>query len=375
MRIRTLTAKKILDSRKKPTIQVFVNGCSGAAPSGTSKSKYEALDYPISAAESAKFVNAKLKNELVGFKFNDFSDLEKLEQKLPSIFGANPTIALEFAILNAWSRDEKKPLWKLLNPKAKVMPRLLANVVGGGAHAIKPVKSIQEFLISPQTASFESDVKEAQRIHKEIGKKLRARSKDLENAWITTQPIHKILNLLSKVAGQSQIGCDIAASTLFAHNEYHWRDFGALKADKHLQIISNLTYEFGLFYLEDPFEQNAVLDFAKLLKKQKYSLVCGDDLVATNLKRLEHAVNESAINAVIIKPNQAGSLIKTKDVFDYAVKKGITPVMSHRSGETMDTTIAHLAFAWQAPFVKFGIAGKERLAKLNELVKIERAAA
>jgi enolase len=130
-----------------------------------------------------------------------------------------------------------------------------------------------------------------------------------------------------------------------------------------------------LFYLEDPFEQNAVTDFAKLLKKQKYSMVCGDDLVATNLKRLENAANEKAINAVIIKPNQAGSLIKTKDVFDLAVRKGITPVVSHRSGETMDATIAHLAFAWQAPFVKFGIAGKERLAKLNELIKIERAAA
>jgi enolase len=372
MRIKTISAKVISDSRKKPTIQIFVNGRSGAAPSGTSKSRYEALDYPVSAGESARFVNSKLKHVLNGFRLEDFSDLEKLENKLPRIFGANPTIALEFAILNAWARDEKKPLWKLLNPKAKIMPRLLANVVGGGAHAIKPVKSIQEFLISPQTASFESDVKEAQRIHKEIGKKLRAKSKDLENAWITTQPIHKILNLLSKVAGQSQIGCDIAASTLFAHNEYHWRDFGALKADKHLQILANLAYEFNLFYLEDPFQQNAVLDFAKLLKKQKYSMVCGDDLVATNLKRLENAANENAINAVIIKPNQAGSLIKTKDVFDFAVSKGITPVVSHRSGETTDATIAHLAFAWQAPFVKFGIAGKERLAKLNELIKIEK---
>jgi enolase len=372
MRIKTISAKVISDSRKKPTIQIFVNGRSGAAPSGTSKSTYEALDYPVSAGESVRFVNSKLKNELIGFKFNDFSDFEKLENKLPKIFGANPTIALEFAILNAWARDEKKPLWKLLNPKAKVMPRLLANVVGGGAHAIKPVKSIQEFLISPQTASFESDVKEAQRIYRGIGKKLRARSKDLENAWITTQSIHKILNLLSKVAGQSQIGCDIAASTIYAHNEYHWRDFGALKADKQLQILANLAYEFNLFYLEDPFQQNAVMDFTKLLKKQKYSMVCGDDLVATNLKRLENAANENAINAVIIKPNQAGSLIKTKKVFDYAVKKGITPVISHRSGETMDATIAHLAFAWQAPFVKFGIAGKERLAKLNELIKIEK---
>lgn len=101
-------------------------------------------------------------------------------------------------------------------------------------------------------------------------------------------------------------------------------------------------------------------------------MVCGDDLVATDLERLQTAIAERAINAVIIKPNQAGSLIKTKEVFDLAVSKGIAPIISHRSGETEDATIAQLAFAWQAPFVKFGIAGKERMAKLNELIKIER---
>jgi len=102
-------------------------------------------------------------------------------------------------------------------------------------------------------------------------------------------------------------------------------------------------------------------------------MICGDDLTATNLNRLKKAVQMKAINAIIIKPNQAGSLIKTKEVFDYAIKHNITPIISHRSGETMDATIAHLAFAWQAPFVKFGISGEERLAKLNELIKIEKS--
>ena len=372
MRIRTLTAKKILDSRRKSTIQIFVNGASGAAPSGTSKSKYEALDYPVSAGESVKFINSKLKKQLIGSKFNDFSDFVEIEKKLPAIFGANPTIALEFAILNAWAKDKHLPLWKLLNPKAKTMPRLLANVVGGGAHAIPAMKGVQEILVSPRENSLAADVAEARRIHKEIGKKLRAKHKDLENAWVTKQPVHKVLRLLSEIAGQAQIGCDFAASTIYAHNEYHWREFGALKADKQLELLAKLAYEFNLFYLEDPFQQNAVSDFAKLSRKLKYCLICGDDLVATDPERLQKAANERAINAVIIKPNQCGSLIKTKEVFDYAVKKGIAPIISHRSGETLDATIAQLAFAWQAPFVKFGIAGKERLAKLNELIKIEK---
>jgi len=371
MKIKTISAQTILDSRKKKTIEIFVNGMSGAAPSGTSKSEFEALDYPISAGESVRFVNSKLKKQLIGFKFNSFSDFIELEKKLPKIFGANPTIALEFAVLNAWARDEKQPLWKLLNPDAKAMPRILANVIGGGAHAKNSI-DIQEILVSPQTNSFADDVSEAQRIYKEIGKKLRAKAKSLENAWVTKRPLHEVLNLLSQISGQSQIGCDFASSNTYKHSNYHWREFGELNPTKQLKMISDLAYEFELFYLEDPFSQSAFSDFAKLSRKLKYGLVCGDDLIATDLERLQTAIAERAINAVIIKPNQAGSLIKTKDVFDLAVSKGIAPIISHRSGETEDATIAQIAFAWQAPFVKFGIAGKERLAKLNELIKIER---
>lgn len=249
MRIKTISAQTILDSRRKPTIQVFINGCSGAAPSGTSKSEFEALDYPIGVRESVKFINSKLKHILKGFKFNSFSDLIELENKLPKLFGANPTIALEFAVLNAWARDEKKPLWKLLNPDAKVMPRILANVVGGGAHAKNSI-DIQEILISPQTSSFADDVKEAQRIYKEIGKKLRAKTKSLENAWITKKPIHEVLNLLSKLTHQAQIGCDFASSNTYKHADYHWREFGELTPAKQLKLISDLAYEFELFYLE-----------------------------------------------------------------------------------------------------------------------------
>jgi enolase len=372
MRIKTISAQTIFDSRRKTTIQVFINGCSGAAPSGTSKSEFEALDYPISVDSSVKFVNSKLKKRLIGFKFSSFSDLIELEKKFPKLFGANPTIALEFAVLNAWARDEKQPLWKLLNPSADVMPRILANVVGGGAHAKNSI-DIQEILVSPQTNSFADDVSEAQRIYKEIGKKLRAKAKSLENAWVTKQEIHKVLTLLSSISGQSQIGCDFASSNTYKHANYHWREFGELNTAKQLKMISDLAYEFELFYLEDPFSQSAFGDFAKLSRKLKYSLVCGDDLVATDLERLQMAIDERAITAVIIKPNQAGSLIKTKEVFDLAVKKGITPIISHRSGETEDATIAQIAFAWQAPFVKFGIAGKERMAKLNELIKIEKS--
>ena len=371
MRIKTISAQTVLDSRRKPTIRILINGASGAAPSGTSKSEFEALDYPISAKESVAFINTKLKPALRGFKFEQFSDLQKLEQKLPKLFGANPTIALEFAVLNAWAKDEGKPLWDLLNPKAKVMPRLLANVVGGGAHARNSI-DIQEILVSPQTNSFESDVKEAQRIYKEIGKKLKAKRKGLENAWVTKRPIHEVLNLLSQISGQAQIGCDFASSNTYKHANYHWREFDELTPAKQLKLISDLAYEFELFYLEDPFSQSAFEDFAKLSRKLKYNMICGDDLIATDLKRLQAAIAERAINAVIIKPNQCGSLIKTKEVFDFAVSKGIAPIVSHRSGETEDATIAQLAFAWQAPFVKFGIAGKERLAKLNELIKIEQ---
>lgn len=129
--------------------------------------------------------------------------------------------------------------------------------------------------------------------------------------------------------------------------------------------------ENNLCYVEDPLHENDFKGFANLCAKTN-TLICGDDLTCTHLERVKKAVKEKAINALIVKPNQVGSLLEAKKVLDLAKKNNIIPVISHRSGETQDDLIADLAVGWQIPVIKTGIVGKERLAKLNRLLRIER---
>ena len=380
MKVTDIRANKIKNSRGEPTIQVVVNKVGkGSAPSGASKGRFEAVDYPKGIDYAINLINKTVSKSLGGFEFNGFSDLKKAERKLPKNLGANPTIALEFALLNALAADKNKPLWHILNPDARKMPRILANVIGGGAHISKKARTldIQEVLISPNTNSVENDVHATSDFYSDLGIVLRAKKQTDEGAWVPLNCIEDVLEIVLKVIGYEK-GIDVAASQLYKNGKYHWARLWGCKPEvvdkkKQIDIITSIAREYNLFYVEDPLNQNDFEGFAELKKRLPLAMICGDDLTATNLGRLKKAVKMKSISAVIIKPNQCGSLVKAKEVFDYAVKHKITPIISHRSGETTDATIAHIAFAWQAPFVKFGIAQKERMAKLNELMKIEKS--
>jgi len=380
MQVTDIRASKTKNSRNESTIQIVVNKTgAGSAPSGASKGKFEAVDYPKGIDYSINLINKTISKSLVGFQFNCFDDLKKVEKKLPASLGANPTIALEFALLNALAISKNKPLWHILNPNARKMPRILANVIGGGAHISRKSRTldIQEVLISPNTYTIENDVRVTSDFYADLGIVLRAKKQTDEGAWVPLNCIEDVLEIVLKVTGYEK-GIDVAASRLYKNGKYHWARLWGCRPEvadkkKQIDIIASIAKEYNLFYVEDPLQQEDFAGFAELKKKLPITMICGDDLTATNLTRLKKAVKMKSISAVIIKPNQAGSLVKTKEVFDYAVAHGITPVVSHRSGETMDATIAHIAFAWQAPFVKFGIGQKERMAKLNELVKIEKS--
>jgi len=380
MRITDVKAMPITNSRGQPTIKVIVNKFGeGSAPSGASTGKYEAIDYPKGLNFSIKLVHKAVSQSLKGFEFERFEDLEKIEAKLPKYLGANPTIALEFALLNALAKHKGMPLWMILNPRAIKLPRILANVIGGGAHT--PEKSrtedIQEILVSPKTGRIERDVEATLEFYNDLGIIVGAKKQTDEGAWIPMQSFEDVFETVLKVTGYER-GIDIAASQFYKKGRYYWTKLWGSNAEvadkkKQIDIVTSIAREYNLFYIEDPLQQNDFEGFAELRKKLPDVMVCGDDLTATNLTRLKKAIKMNSISAMIIKPNQCGSLIKTKEVFDYAVKHGITPIISHRSGETMDATIAQIAFAWQAPFVKFGIGQKERMAKLNELIGIEKS--
>lgn len=376
MRIKSVRARKILNSKDQPTIEVIVNGkYYAAAPSGTSKGEYEARDYFKNLDYAIQYINSKLDKTITGININEFKDLEKVERLMEGS-GANPIIATEFAILKAVS-DNK--IWKFLNPKANKLPMLLGNCVGGGAHIKGRAPDIQEFLILPKTKSPKEGKFLNLYVHGAIKKKLGKCKKTFENAWAPNMSNIEILELLRNLVQETEEkfgikidrGLDVASNSFYDKGYYHYYNYSEkiktmrLDPEGQLKFMKSIITDYELKYIEDPFEQNDFERFGKL----SGTLVCGDDLICTNLERLKKAINK--INAVIVKPNQIGSLIKTKELIDFAKTNDITPVISHRSGETYDNTIAHLAVGWSIPIIKTGITGEERLSKINELIKIE----
>ncbi len=397
MRAIDIRAIKLLNSRADFSIAVRVKTEDGVeawgqAPAGASKGKFEARDYIDGIDKSVIFFNKFANKFLRYFDFNSFSDLKEVESKIPpEKFGASATIALEYALLNALAATRKEKLWETLNPNAKKLPRILANVCGGGAHAARGL-DVQEILVSPQTDSVIEAVQTCTWIHRNLKSIVASHDKTFlggksdEGAWTTSLQDWEALHLVDKIrskylATKIDLGVDLAATHLMKGGKYSWRNFSDrqkglhLDEKKQIEVVQQLIDHFDLSYVEDPLHQEAFNGFAKLLenaKKYKHRLICGDDLTVTDLDRLKTAIKHKSINAIIIKPNQVGSLVRAKQTFDFALKNNIVPVISHRSSEPNDGTLAHLAFAWQAPFVKFGLAGGERAGKLNELMKIEQ---
>jgi enolase len=180
------------------------------------------------------------------------------------------------------------------------------------------------------------------------------------------------LDILKKT--KLAIGIDVAASTFYKRKNYNYKNPVFKRTiEEQMEYLSNLIKNFNIYYVEDPFDENDFESFAKLLKRFPDRLIVGDDLTATNPKRSEKAIKMKSINAIIIKPNQIGSLIEVKEVCELAKKNNIKIVFSHRSGETEETILADLAFGFGADFFKCGITGKEREVKIKRLIEIEKS--
>jgi enolase len=169
-------------------------------------------------------------------------------------------------------------------------------------------------------------------------------------------------------------GVDIAASSLWKEKEklyVYSRERKKLDSGEQLEYVLELIKKYHLVYVEDPFHEEDYESFMELTKKTKKCLICGDDLFVTNIERLSHGTKINAGNAVIIKVNQIGTLTDALETIEFAERNGYVPVMSHRSGDTCDWHIAHLAVAFRCPIIKTGIVEGTRIAKINELIRIE----
>ncbi|MBI3623923.1 hypothetical protein HY212_07645 [Candidatus Pacearchaeota archaeon] len=381
MQIKEVSANAINNSRNEKTIQVIIKTNVGvfkaSAPTGKSTGKFEAKPYRKNIDEDIK----TLKNYSDYFSkenIDEFDDLRRIEDIVDRQIGANTLFALESATLKALAKEKNKEVWQLINSKAGNFLRLVGKVVGGGQHSSLSKKpDFQEFLIIPRAKT----IKEASEISKKIKKQIEQELKDKdekfkskvddENGWASSLNEKEVLEIIKKY--DVDIGIDVAASSFYKRKKYHYEN-PMLKrtVEEQYSYLDNLIKNFNIFYVEDPFEEEDFKSFAKLLKKFPKSLIVGDDLAVTNSKRLQKAIDEKSINAVIVKPNQCGSLLEVKRVCEMAKKKDIKLIFSHRSGETEENILADLAFGFQADFLKIGIDGKERESKIRRLIEIEK---
>ena len=380
--IRGVSARSIFDSRREKTISVSiktnVGNFSASSPNGKSKGKHEKKSYKKNLETDIKTIK-KFGDYFSEEVIKKFSDLRRVEDIIEGHVGANTFFALESAVLKAMAKEQDKEIWQLINLDAKKFPRLVGNCIGGGKHSkINRKPDFQEFLLIPSSKSVKDSFKknkkakkEVEIILKEIDKNFKGKKND-ENAWITSLNEKEVLDVLRKI--KQPLGLDLAASSFFKRKIYHYKN-PLLKrtTEEQLGYLTNLVKNFNLFYIEDPFDENDFESFAKLLKKFPDRLIVGDDLIVTNHKLLLKAIKEKSINAIIVKPNQCGSLLEVKQVCDVAKEKNIKIIFSHRSGETEENILADLAFGFQADFFKCGIDGKEREAKLNRLIEIENS--
>jgi enolase len=393
-RITSVSLRRILDSRGNPTVEADVLTESGgfgrgAAPSGASTGEYEAIELPATEAIAAAREHAipRLEGQFVGDQRAVDAALHAADGTDDfSAIGANSAVATSMAAAKAGADVLGVPLYQHLGGafRGDSFPTPLGNVVGGGEHA-KEATHIQEFLAAPVGAPSVSEAVFANAaVHAAVGDVLDERgvpaAKGDEGAWapaISDAEAFEVVEaavdrVADEVGFEVQFGLDVAAAELYDDDRdaYVYGDETRTTAEQ-VDYVAELVEEYDLAYVEDPLDENDYEAFAELTDRVgDQTLICGDDLFVTNVERLQAGIDVGAANSILIKPNQIGTLSDAFDAVELATEHGMESVISHRSGETEDATIAHLAVATDAGFIKTGTVGGERTAKLNELIRI-----
>ena len=410
--IQKVVARWILDSRGNPTVEADVELSDGsfgraAVPSGASTGAAEALELRDGGnqfigkgvSQAVANVNDRIAPALIGHDAADQAnadqimlDLDGTENK--SNLGANAILAVSLATAKAQANAEKLPLWryiaKLTDTKEVSLPLPMMNIMNGGAHA-GWTTDIQEYMIMPVGATtFAEGLRQATEVFHNLGKILK------ENNYPTTvgdeggyaphlkggnaEPLTLIEQAVTKAGyklGEDFVlALDVASSEFYKDGHYELKNEGrSLTSDEMIDYIKNLVANNPLVSVEDGLAEEDWAGWTKLTADLggKIQLV-GDDLLVTNVRRLQKSINEHAGNAILIKPNQIGSLSETIAAVKLAKEHGFNTVMSHRSGETEDVTIAHLAVGLNCGQIKTGsLSRTDRVAKYNELLRIAEA--
>ena len=398
--IEDVMARKVFNSRGEETIEVDIVTTDGfgraGAPAGASKGKAEVVSYPEGGVDAAiTKLEELIAPELIGMDAEEQNEIDALLHEIDETenfgnVGGNTVFAISLATAEAAATSYDLPLFQYLSGYlANELPYPLGNVLGGGKHALGKTTDIQEYLVIPFKArSFAEAAKANIMVHQKVGAFLRKADQKFtggrgdEGAWAPNIENEEALKIVVKaceeVSEEQGIECraclDVAASSFWNPKEsvYVYSMEGKKRGSgEQLEFMLQLIEDYNLAYVEDPFDEDDYESFAELTKKVKNCLICGDDLFVTNRARLTQGIKMGAGNSLIVKTNQVGTLTDAWETMRLAKRAGYVPVMSHRSGETTDTHIAHLAVGFFCPVIKTGVLHGERVAKINELIRIE----
>jgi len=398
--IEEVMARKLFNSRGQETIEVDIITTDGfgsaAAPAGASKGRAEVFSYPAGGVDVAiQKLEELVVPELIGMDAEEQNEIDALLHEIDgtdnfSNIGGNTVFAISVANAEAAATSYDLPLFQHLSGYlANELPYPLGNVLGGGKHALGKTTDIQEYLVIPLNASCFAEAAKANiMVHNKIGALLRKADPNFtggrgdEGAWAPNIKNEEALKIVVKACEdvsaelgiECRAGLDVAASSFWNPKEdvYVYAMEGKKRdAGEQLEFMLHLIEEYNLAYVEDPFDEDDYESFAELTKKVNNCLICGDDLFVTNRERLANGIEMCAGNSIIIKTNQVGTLTDAWETTRLAKRAGYVPVMSHRSGETTDTHLAHLAVGFSCPVIKTGVLHGERVAKINELIRIE----
>jgi enolase len=399
-RIASVLVAPLLDSRGRGTVEATVTLDSGAharagAPSGASTGATEVRAFPSGGVpEAIAVAAARLAPALVGVDAADQASVDRVLHAVDgtpdfSTIGGNTATAVSVASASAFGQEAGRPLWKLLarpGIDGGSFPAIVGNCLNGGVHAIGGPE-FQEFIAYAENPDPEDSVRAALRVHALLGEELHRRfptaalGRGDEGGWVAPLGSVEALELLTatcaRVRDELKVavhpGTDLAASEFFRDGQYRYRDRsrdpGAQEA-----FVAELVDRYGLKFLEDPLDQTAFDGFASVTRAVgSKCLVVGDDLYTTAVGRLRTGLEHRSTNAVLIKVNQVGTLTDTLATVDLARSAGLATITSHRSGEVPEGWLAHVALGTGARGLKCGVVGGERVAKLNELLRLARA--
>jgi len=398
-KITSIEGRVLFNSRGSKTIEVDIKSDNKflgrvCAPSGASVGKYEATSFPNGGPEESLKILTQNSQKFIGL---DSSDLKTVHDTLKSldntnnysVIGGALAFAVTIASMESASKSLEQPLFKTLSQDSDVRcPFPLGNILGGGAHAGPGTPDIQEILIcATGSKTIEDAIETNLAVHKELRKVLEKEDPNFTNGrgdeggWAPKLENQKALEVSAKacenlgftLGKEVSLGVDFASSTQWnEEKEKYLYDRSGFEnsTGEQIDFAANIIDKFKLIYAEDAVHEEAFEDMAELTAKFPNTLVTGDDLTVTSKDILTKAIGVKACNAAILKVNQAGSLFDALEFADVANQNNIKLITSHRSGESTDSQISHIGIATKSKMLKVGVVGGERVAKLNELLRL-----